>query len=295
MFATSTIPHDQGDGLAPLFDGVTKAWADVRADISVRQWFGDHRVDWVRATEVTHGANGWHPHLHTALVTDRPLERSEAQELRSIMFGPWCRSAERSGWRPPSEKYGLSVIRCSSGQIGEYVSKVEGLADELTRLDVKRSSAKTDPPFELLRRAVSGDQQAAAIWHEYERGTKGRHALMPSQGLRGRLQLGVELPDAELSEPSEPTWHLFGELGPRESEMLVKHPHGFEVFAEAVGPGTPEAWRAALETLRGTMPWWLSQQHWWLDGVQGEAVEEQWRRSGATIPQTFHDLADVEF
>ena len=118
---------------------------------------------------------------------------------------------------------------------------------------------------------------------------------MPSQGFRSRLQLGVELPDEELSEPLEPTWHLFGELGPRESEMLVKHPQGFEVFAQAVGPGTPEAWRAALETLRGTMPWWLSQQHWWLDGIQGEAAEEQWVRSGATIPLTFHDVEDVEF
>ena len=67
VFTTWTIPHDQGDGLVPLFNGVTKAWADVRADLSVRQWFGDHRVEWVRATEVTHGVNGWHPHLHSAL------------------------------------------------------------------------------------------------------------------------------------------------------------------------------------------------------------------------------------
>ena len=106
------------------------------------------------------------------------------------MYEPWCRSAERSGWRRPSETYGLSVIRCGSGGIGDYVSKVEGLADELTRLDAKRSSGKTDPPFVFLRRAVGGDERAAAIWHEYERGTKGRRALVRSHGLRDRLQLG---------------------------------------------------------------------------------------------------------
>lgn len=295
MFATSTIPHDQGDGLVPLFDGVTKAWADVRADVSVRQWFGDHHVDWVRATEVTHGANGWHPHLHTALITERPLERSEAQELRSIMYEPWCRSAERSGWRRPSEKYGLSVIRCSSGQIGEYVSKVEGLADELTRLDVKRSSNKTDPPFTILNRAVGGDQKASAIWHEYERGTKGRRALMPSQRFRVRLQLGVEQPDSELSDPSEPTWRLFGELNVGESEMLVMHPQGFEVFAEAVGPGTPEAWNAALATLRGTMPWWLTEHGWWIRRPDRKATEEELVRSDSALALSFNDLVDVDF
>jgi hypothetical protein len=295
VFATSTIPHDQGDGLAPLFDGVTKAWADVRADLSVRQWFGDHHVDWVRATEVTHGDNGWHPHLHTALVTDRPLERIEAQELRAIMYEPWCRSAERSGWRRPSEEYGLSVIRCGSGRVGEYVSKVEGLADELTRLDVKRSSNKTDPPFVLLGRAVGGDERAAAIWHEYERGTKGRRALVRSHDLRDRLRLGVESPDSALSEPSEPVWRVLAELDARQANVLVLHPQGFEVFAELVGDGTPEAVRAALETLQGTMPWWLTRQGWWLRGEQGDAAEEAWLRSGGVIPLSLFDEVMTEF
>ncbi len=293
VFVTSTIPHDQGDGLVPLFNGVAKGWADQRADVKVRQWFGDHHVEWVRAAEVTYGANGWHPHLHSALVTDRPLERAEAVELRSILYEPWCRSVERSGWRRPSEKYGLTVIRCGSGDVGDYLSKVEGLADELTRLDSKRPAGKTVPPFTLLRQAAGGDPQAIAVWHEYERGTKGRRALVRSRGLRDRLALGAELPDSDLSEPSEDSWRVLGELSPSQADLLVRHPEGFEVFAELVGDGTPEAIEAALTTLRGTMPRWLKEHSWWLHGDQGQADEEAWWRSGAAIPLSLFDTFEV--
>ena len=36
-----------------------------------------------------------------------------------------------------------------------------------------------------------------AVWHEYERGTKGRRALVRSHGFRERLRFGVELPDSD--------------------------------------------------------------------------------------------------
>jgi hypothetical protein len=172
---------------------------------------------------------------------------------------------------------------------------VEGLASELTRLDSKRPAGKTVPPFTLLRLAASGDKQAMAAWHEYERGTKGRRALVRSQGLRERLRFGVEVPDAALSEPPEESWRVLGELSPSQADLLVRHPEGFEVFAELVGDGTPEAIRAALETLRGTMPRWLTEHRWWLQGERGEAAEEDWWRSGGAIPLSLFDTADVDF
>ena len=108
--------------------------------------------------------------------------------------------------------------------------------------------------------------------------------LVRSRGLRDRLALGAELPDSDLSEPSEDPWRVLGELSPSQAELLVRHPEGFEVFAELVGDGTPEAIEAALTTLRGTMPSWLKEHNWWLHGDRGEADEEAWWRSGAAIP-----------
>ena len=72
-------------------------------------------------------------------------------------------------------------------------------------------------------------------------------------------------------------------------------PGGFEVFAELVGEGTPEAMRAALETLQGTMPRWLTEQNWWLHGSREKAAEEAWWRSGAVIPLNLFDDVEVEF
>jgi hypothetical protein len=254
-FVTATIPHNQGDSLSGLFSGVTDAWSNVRRDHRVREWFGDHHVGFVRSAEVTHGDNGWHPHNHVGIVTDTPFTRDDARELHKVMFEPWCRGCEANGWRAPSPKYGLSVIRCDAGIAG-YVSKVEGLADELTRLDSK-SARKTEPPFSILRRAVAGDREAAGLWIEYERGTKGRRALCWSVGLRDRLGLGVEASDLELAEPDRGGYVELGRLSRQLADVLALHPEGFELFAEAVVAGTPEAWDSAVMMLRGTAPWWV--------------------------------------
>lgn len=266
VFMTKTIPHDEGDRLAAVFEGVAGSWRDVLADFGVKSLRRELGFEFVRAAEVTYGENGWHPHLHSCLVTPRPLVRSEVLELRAEAFRAWCSAVERRGWRPPSESYGLSLIRVAAadgaGKVGDYVSKVEGLADELTRLDSKQAR-KGLSPFGILRAVADGHAKARALWSEYETATKGRRALTVSRKFRSMLGLGAEATDEELCDPSkQPASWLYGELEPYQADLLVRHPQGFEVFAEAVGPGTPEAWRAALEALRGTMPWWCTEEGW---------------------------------
>jgi hypothetical protein len=286
VFATSTIPHNQGDSLSALFTGVTHAWANCLKDRTVTQWFGDNGVGFTRAAEVTHGVNGWHPHLHTAMVTKAVVSRAAAQELRAILYEPWCRGVEANGWRRPSPKYGLSVIRCDTAAIGGYVSKVEGLADELTRMDSK-SAGKTEPPFSILRRAVAGDESAAVLWRQYEQGTKGRRALTYSAGLKARLGIG-EVSDEVLSDPANSGWVLLGEVTGRIADELVRHPNGFQLFADTAADGTPEAWRAAIEVLHGSAPWWVRAEVEYLHrGVllaPDPEVEER-ENVGATVRQ----------
>jgi hypothetical protein len=264
VFVTATLPHDVGDRLVPLFEGVADSWRSVVRDRAVSAFREGLPFQFVRAAEVTHGANGWHPHLHLCLLFERPLGRDETKALYAVLFRAWCAAVVRKGWRPPGERYGLSVIRCSSGDVGRYISKVEGLAHELTRLDRKssRSSGATEAPFALLRRAVGGDQAAEWAWREYERGTKGRRALTCSRGFRSLLGV-VEATDEELCDPErEGGVQLLGELTADEADWLALRERGFEVFGEAVGAGTAEAWQAALEALRGSAPYWLSEAGW---------------------------------
>jgi hypothetical protein len=48
-------------------------------------------VGYVRATEVTHGRSGWHPHLHVLLMTDRVLTLDELRELHQFVRERWIR------------------------------------------------------------------------------------------------------------------------------------------------------------------------------------------------------------
>ncbi len=285
LFSTFTLPHSQGDRLAPLFRGVSESWHDVLIDRGVRSFVVDLGLQWVRSLEVTHGENGWHPHAHSAAVVSRPLSRDEAIELRALMFRAWCSAVVRRGWRAPDERYGVSLIRCSSGDgVGDYMSKVEGLADELTRLDSKKGR-RTDPPFVILRRAAGGDADSVRLWHEYESGTFGHKALTYSRGFSvlatewGSAKRLLELSDAELCEPDVSLGLSdLGVLSASEADMLALHPHGFEKFRwalEACGGVTPEACRFAMEVVRGTMPWFLSEAGWAAEAGRLRREKEQ--------------------
>jgi len=255
VFATFTVPHDQGTDLGALFTAVTTAWQDVRADRRVSAFFGDYGVDFARCTEVTWGLNGFHPHLHVAIVLRSPLSRDQVQELRRIMFDPWCRSVQRSGFRAPSWKAGVHCINVLRGTgnaeaLAEYMSKIEGLANELTRLDRKSASGhRTIGPFEVLRRASDGDERMASVWHDYEAGTKGRRALSYSQTWRTRVSDLVVPTDGELALPVDDRGEWVGMLANDEAAALSSVPYGHEVFMELLGDESPEAFRKATEWL----------------------------------------------
>ena len=74
LFGTFTMSHDRGEELDNLWTILSQGWAYMT---SGRQWV-DFRNDfglvgWVKSVEVTHGANGWHPHIHVLFFLDRPM------------------------------------------------------------------------------------------------------------------------------------------------------------------------------------------------------------------------------
>lgn len=77
-FLTLTVRHGLGNDLLKLRQGVADAW---RATTRGAAWkrFGAAMGWWgtVRALEVTHGENGWHPHLHLLAFLERRLDRAD--------------------------------------------------------------------------------------------------------------------------------------------------------------------------------------------------------------------------
>jgi hypothetical protein len=209
-FATFTMSHRAGDPLADTLDTVLNGWRAVQNNRAVKRlWTQLGILGFVRATEVTRGWNGWHPHSHLLLFTTRPLTAAERSQLQSVMFSAWRSYCVRRGYAEPSEARGvlLREVNLSRGADGlaAYLTKVQDsygtsstIAREMARGDLKKGRKTSRTPFEIAESAANGDPRDVALWHEYEQATKGRRVIYVSPALTALY--GVEdLADDDLA------------------------------------------------------------------------------------------------
>lgn len=212
LLATLTLPHSEGDSLKPLRKHVSRAWGNVTRGAPWERWkkrLG--LVGTVRALEVTHGPNGWHPHLHVALYLTAGATREMQGELREWLARQWRRyiterTPEGRSYRAPSVEHGVTVQPLRGSQ---YLAKM-GLAGELALSTTKEGRQGHRTPWQILRDVTlaaygKGERSDTAgddrqLWHEYSRAMKGARQLTYSKGLRARYALGEPAPDAELAD-----------------------------------------------------------------------------------------------
>ena len=133
---TLTIPHYMGDCLKSLllgFRGALKRFFNgTRKSKAI--WADMGKIGHIKALEVTHGRNGWHPHYHILIFTHQELppdyDTSPLLEL-------WQNSCRLAKLPIPNAKYGLNWKK---GDYSGYVSKW-GIENEITKGHVK--AAKT--------------------------------------------------------------------------------------------------------------------------------------------------------
>jgi hypothetical protein len=200
---TLTMPHDFGMPLAKLIPVIADSF---RAVISGRAWVKlRDRVGvagTIRSMEVTHGANGWHPHLHVLVFLDGDPDAEKLADLAVYVRRVWARQITACGFRVPNA-HGVDIQRCrSAAEAGLYISKTQdgrSTGNELARGDLKSGRNGGRTPFEILDDfRWTGDLEDLALWHEYERATRGRQAIAWSKHLREKLQLvAEELTDEE--------------------------------------------------------------------------------------------------
>lgn len=183
-FLSLTVPHDRGDSLAHSFATVNGGWRKVaggRAWKALKQALGIVGV--IRTSECTHGGNGWHPHTHVLLFTERPLGDVELERLRMHAFTVWAAHVQRAGFRAPVAMR-CPIERVENTAVGDYATKF-GAALELTHGMQKRGRNGSRTPFQILADfANGGDEDDLKLWHEWERGSKGRKQLTWSRGLK---------------------------------------------------------------------------------------------------------------
>ena len=193
--ATFTFPHRLPQPLSELLGKMTEATGRLRQGRHYSDWKGEFDVlGEVRALEVTHGLNGWHPHQHVLVFTQLPLESHELTRFRRALYVRWARACRKAGLKLPSYRNSVDVRRANHA--ADYVAKW-GFADELTRPHRKGAAGDHVTPWELLDRAANGDARAGELFQEYARAFKGRKQLWWSKGLKDRLTLPADVSDQE--------------------------------------------------------------------------------------------------
>lgn len=239
-FGTVTLRHKKGQALADLWRAVSKCYTSVHNSARVsrlRKQLGV--VGWVRALEVTHGDNGWHPHLHVMWiyengpdVRDVPqkdgedrrkwFERATAEskaafqekleELADAEFSIWERQVVKHGLgKPLRDHYQLRMVSDASVEFSDYFAKgvydpsvarsAKSMSYEMSGNMSKAGRSKgSRTPWQILEDMLStGDADDLALWEEYELASKGKTALLWSNGLKALVGVG-DKSDEEVAE-----------------------------------------------------------------------------------------------
>jgi len=192
-----TVPHQRFDDLARVLDVVKGSF---RKAVSGGAWKKDREefgvIGFIRAVEITHGNNGWHPHLHLLIFTERLLEPLERKALNERIFTRFARFVEREGLGKPLATYNRLEAVKNAQAVSRYISKA---VLEVGRFDVKVGRVGHRTPFQILYdMGQTGDMEDLALWHEFERAIPGTSSIRWSRGLKSRCLIEEET-DEELA------------------------------------------------------------------------------------------------
>jgi len=236
LMLTLTVPHARPKRLEDLEPGevdLNTPFSLVDRLLEAFRQFGQGRDRWtaslpgyvgsVRALEVTHGVNGWHPHLHVLVLLARPLTDVQRFMLSDLLHARWSWVTLRNGFEELHRVHGL---RLDDGQqAGKYAAKW-GIPEELTKAHVKlgRREGSRTPWVLLADYTLNADKEAGALFREFASAFKGKSQLHWSRGLRALFDLGNEKTDEQLAEEVKREEDvLAARIGPADWSLVRRH------------------------------------------------------------------------
>lgn len=231
LLLTLTNPHRLGDSLAEAVERQSYAMSRFNSTRqALKLWASIECVGTVRAWEVTHGVNGWHPHFHLLLFVSAGLDLAE---LRERFYALWANSCRLAGlpvpeyavpYRLPGGGLGIfwGVDVQDGKQAANYASKW-GLESEMTKGHIKKARVvKGRTPFDLLRaKLYDDDRQAAVLFKEFAECFKGRRQLVWSKGLKSRFAID-DLDDGELAAQVDDSAALLGTISLDQWRVILR-------------------------------------------------------------------------
>ena len=80
---------------------------------------------WIRVTEVTHGKNGWHVHVHVPLILEAGLSREQFNELEQRIWRRWEKGITKAGFTA-EKKHGIDLkpfTEAAAQKLEDYLTK----------------------------------------------------------------------------------------------------------------------------------------------------------------------------
>lgn len=239
VMLTLTARHNSKTALGPFLGALKDAAKRLRQS---KGWRKLPHVGSVTATEVTHGANGWHPHFHLLLILDAPSV--SALDALDGLRSEWLRCLEREGL--DGNKAAYQVQQASAA--GDYVAKF-GAAEEIAFGASKTGRNGSRSPWQLLADATAGDKRACALWAEFAVAFRGRRQLQWSPGLKAKAGID-EVSDDEAAEADPVTLRAWPGKSDewrsarrRRCALVDAAENGRDLDAAEFGPTDAERWR----------------------------------------------------
>jgi len=230
IMLTFTLRHSLGDDFGSLRQGLLDAWRQFRANDwkRIKAFFGWHAD--VRVVEVTHGSNGWHPHIHCLAFFKQGHNPQSLELMEHYMKRRWQHVVRLKGFDCTLE-HGC-VMDSEARTVAEYIAKFGyepqesnqgwGVAEELSKSTSKTAHWKGSTPWELLLRSMSGDGYARHLFKVYAEVTKGKQQMAWSQSPDIRSEVDMQiLTDRELSEQSEEDAFIYSTISAPDWRMVI--------------------------------------------------------------------------
>jgi hypothetical protein len=244
VLATFTVQHRAGESLSTLLGPVVDGWRFLKAGKWWQRFERSHAVAGsIRALELTHGAHGWHPHLHVLFFLWRDLQ---ILPFEGDLKSRWSHTLERQG-RWASWSHGVDV-RYSDEHIAEYVAKYGKepewtIEHEMTKNPSKMGRNGGRTPLQLLADYSEGDTAAGVLWREYAAAMKGRKQLVWSRGLRDILNLAAEETDEQVAGRQDEIAVVLASLTHRQWRHVLGNDARGELLEVASAGDAGAVWR----------------------------------------------------
>jgi len=198
---TFTFPHSKNQSLEELLKKQSEALKLFRQG-NVWTLF-KNRIDFaglIRALEITHGRNGWHPHTHELWFIDKNTKLKGIQDFITERWLDCCYKVgllTKDKFKAFKDNAVNIKMNCkASNYLAKQDSAINWGIDRELAKSANKGNGKGKNPFEFLAEDNTFNQN---LFIEFSQAVKGKSQLFWSHGLKEKIGI-KDIKDEEIAE-----------------------------------------------------------------------------------------------